>query len=102
MTERSEGWRAGDLAVCVEFVGWWDAAGNPAPGPSRNQIVRVAKVYANAPLNDGIGTALEFDEFADELYPASPYFRRIQPDYSPADNADIVGLIKGAPAGAGA
>ena len=100
MIERSERWRVGDLAVCVKFVGWWTATGNPAPGPSKNQIVRVARVYEAAPLEHGIGTALEFDEFADELYPASPYFRRIEPDHSPADDGEIVALIKGAQVGA--
>src|SRR3546814_6466935 len=46
MTVQSEGWRAGDLAVCISNVGWWDEATHEAAvGPKAEQVVRVRKVY---------------------------------------------------------
>lgn len=94
MTEQSVGWRAGDLAVCVMETPWWSLSGQPAPGPEKDQVIRVVAVYEGVALDRGIGTALEFAEFVNELYPAAPYFRRIEPDHSAADDADIVALIK--------
>src|SRR3546814_20996698 len=45
MTVQSEGWRAGDLAVCISNVGWWDEATHEAAvGPKAEQVVRVLKV----------------------------------------------------------
>lgn len=92
MTDQSEGWRAGDLAVCISNIGWWDADSQAAAGPDAEQIVRVAEVYGGVAGYPG-GVGLEFDEFPDNLYPASA-FRKVHPDHSPADDVEIVALIK--------
>lgn len=100
MTETSEGWRAGDLAVCIVATPWWRPNGEPVCGPSKDQVVRVSAVDAFAECENGIAIALTFHEFGDERYPASPYFRRVEPDHSAADDAEIIALIKGARVGA--
>ncbi|WP_432769771.1 MAG: hypothetical protein HEQ22_03225 [Sphingopyxis sp.] len=102
MTDQSEGWRAGDLAVCVKSTAWWTLAGQPAPGPALDQVLWVAAVYEGVALEGGVGTALEFREFANELYPAAPYFRKVQPDHSAADDAEFVALIRRVSVGASA
>lgn len=96
MTEQSEGWRAGDLAVCIDGIGWWkEGSFESAPGPVLNQVLRVCGVYSVADMPSGMGLGLEFDEFPNEIFEASN-FRRIAPDHSAADDAEIVALIKGA------
>src|SRR5688572_9572093 len=95
MTEQSEGWCARDLAICVMDTPWWSLSGQPAPGPEKDQMLSVVAVYEGVALDRGIGTALEFREFPNELYPAAPYFRKVRPDHSPADDANIIALIKG-------
>lgn len=88
MSGASQGWRAGDLAVCLNNIGWWEEREHGAvDGPALDQVLRVAAVYP--------GLGLEFDEFPDEIWPEHE-FRRIEPDHSAADDADIVALIKGA------
>lgn len=92
MTGASQGWGAGDLAVCLNNIGWWEEGAHGAvDGPALNQVLRVAIVYP--------GLGLEFDEFPDQIWPARE-FRRIEPDHSAADDANIVALIKGARVGA--
>ena len=94
MTAPSEGWRAGDLAVCVDGLGWWkEGSFEAAPGPALNQVLRVSGVYAVAEMPTGMGLGLEFDEFPNEIYEASN-FRRIEPDHSAADDAEMIALIK--------
>lgn len=95
MSGASEGWRAGDLAVCLANGAWWkDANGAPSLGPEHEQVVRVScVVFGVHGYDDGVG--LEFDGWPNEIYPAR-LFRRIEPDHSAADDADIVALIKGA------
>lgn len=86
MTEQSEGWRAGVLAVCTNNIGWWESREHDAiDGPALNQVLRVAGVFP--------GLGLEFDEFPDQIWPKRE-FRRIEPDHSAADDAEIVALIK--------
>jgi len=86
MTEQSEGWRAGDLAMCLNRIGWWEEREYGAvDGPVLDQVLRVACAYP--------GLGLEFDEFPDQIW-REDQFRRINPDYSPADDAEIVALIK--------
>lgn len=99
MTGALKGWRAGDLAVCLGNGDWWkDANGAVSIGPEHEQVVRVAfVVFGVEGYDDGIG--LEFDGWPNELYPAR-LFRRIEPDHSAADDAEIVALIKGARIGA--
>lgn len=88
MTGASEGWGVGDLAVCLNNIGWWEEREHGAiDGPSLNQVLRVAGVYP--------GLGLEFEEFPDQIWPERE-FRRIEPDHSAADDAEIVALIKGA------
>lgn len=93
MTGASEGWRAGDLVVCLGDGDWWkDQNGAASIGPGREQVVRVScVVFGVEGYDDGIG--LEFEGWKDELYPAR-LFRRIKPDHSAADDAEIVALIK--------
>ena len=55
--------------------------------------VLVPDLNAGCSLADSC-PATEFAEFVNELYPAAPYFRRIEPDHSAADDAEIVALIK--------
>lgn len=86
MTEQSGGWRAGDLAVCLNKIGWWEEREHGAvTGPAFNQVLRVAGVFP--------GLGLEFDEFPDQIW-LEREFRRIEPDHSAADDAEIVALIK--------
>jgi hypothetical protein len=98
MTEQSEGWRAGDLAVCNAYGPWFNDGAEPVTGPEHEQVLWVAAVYSDAPIGSGVCLALEFDEFPDEMFPARD-FRRIAPDYSSAGGRRIVALIKGAGAG---
>lgn len=95
MTEQSKGWGAGDLAVCLGDGDWWkDVNGAASLGPAKEQVVRVScVVFGVEGYDDGIG--LEFEGWPDELYPAR-LFRRIDPDHSAADDAEIIALIKGA------
>lgn len=94
MTEQSEGWRAGDLAVCIDGWGWWkEGSFEPAPGPVRDQVLRVSGVYTVAEMPRGMGPGLEFDEFPNEIYEARN-FRRIKPDHGAADDVEFVALIK--------
>ena len=99
MTEPSKGWRAGDLAVCLGNGDWWkDADGAVSVGPEHEQVVRVSfVVFGVDGYDDGIG--LEFEGWPNELYPAR-LFRRIDPDHSAADDAEIIALIKGGRVGA--
>ena len=92
MTAPEEGWRAGDLAVCLNKIGWWGAIDHMSvDGPVLDQVLRVAAVYPDA--------GLEFDEFPDEIWPAYE-FRRIEPDHSAADDAEFLRLIMGMRVGA--
>jgi hypothetical protein len=93
MTEQSGSWRAGDLAVCIEYGPWFGAGSEATVGPDHDQVLRVALVFADVAFPRGPQLALEFDEFPDNLFPASA-FRRIEPDHSAADDAEIVALIK--------
>ncbi len=96
MTGASEGWRAGDLAVCISNIGWWnETTHEAADGPQAEQVVRVRKVYIDIAEYGPGNPGLEFDEWPNEAYPAR-CFDRIEPDHSAADDADIVALIKGA------
>ncbi|MGR4892246.1 hypothetical protein ACIPPQ_14560 [Sphingopyxis sp. LARHCG72] len=100
MNGASDGWRAGDLAVCIDGIGWWkEGSFESAPGPVLNQVLRVCGVYCVADMPSGMGLGLEFDEFPNEIYEARN-FRRIEADHSAADDAEIVALIKGARVGA--
>jgi len=99
MTEQSEGWRAGDLAVCAVYGPWFNDGAAPIAGPEHDQMLRVSCVYRDAPIGAGVCLALEFDEFPDELYPARD-FRRIRPDHRPAADRRIVAMIKGVRVGA--
>lgn len=94
MTDQSEGWRAGDLAVCNAYGPWFNDGAEPVMGPEYDQVLRVAAVYHNAPIGAGVCLALEFDEFPEEMFPARD-FRRVAPDYSAADDRRIIALIKG-------
>jgi hypothetical protein len=96
MTGASQAWRAGDLAVCISNIGWWNATTHePAAGPEVEQILRVREVYAGIAAYGPCEEGLEFDEWPGEVYPAHS-FDKINPDHSAADDADIVALIKGA------
>lgn len=100
MTEQSEGWRDGDLAVCTEYGPWFnDGVADPVVGPEHDQVLRVAYVYADVSFASGRGLALEFDEFPDELYPARD-FRRIEPEGLTAADRRFTSLIKGVRLGA--
>ena len=94
MTEKSEEWAVGDLAVCDVYGPWFNDGTDPVVGPVHDQVIRVAAVYQNAPIGVGVCLALEFDEYPDELFPARD-FRRITPDHSAAEDRRIVALIKG-------
>jgi hypothetical protein len=88
MTGASQDWHEGDLAVCINNIGWWEERAHGAvDGPVLDQVLRVAAVYS--------GLGLEFDEFPDQIWPERE-FRRIEPDHSAANDPDIVALIKGA------
>lgn len=94
MSGAAEGWGAGDLAVCVEYGPWF--AQNAAAanlGPDHDQIVRVGIVFPVMEFPRSPDVGLEFDEFPDNIFPASA-FRRIEPDHSVADDASTVALIK--------
>lgn len=93
MTEQAEGWRAGDLAVCLEYGPWFGEGPDATAGPDHDQVLRVVLVFADVAFPRGPQLALEFDEFPDNLFPASA-FRRIKPDHSAADDVEIVALIK--------
>ncbi|PAL20189.1 hypothetical protein [Sphingopyxis sp. GW247-27LB] len=94
MTEQSEGWRAGDLAVCISNIGWWnETTHEAADGPEAEQVVRVRKVYVGIAEYGPGEPGLEFDEWPNEVYPARS-FDRINPDHTAADDAEIVALIK--------
>jgi hypothetical protein len=103
MTEPSEIWREGDLAVCIEHGPWFTQVGTkPTLGPEREEIARVYAVYAELtfPGDPGVtGLGLEFIEFPNEIFPAR-CFRRIRPDHGPGDDARLIALIKGARVGA--
>lgn len=104
MTEQSEGWHVGDLAVCIE-CGLWSGnetlAIDPTPGPQFDAVVRVTGIWPQLRFPGHTGIGLEFAEFPDETYPAR-CFRRIDRGHRAADNVDIIALIKGARVGAGA
>lgn len=93
MTGASQGWRAGDLAVCIEYGPWFGAGSDATVGPEHEQVLRVAIVFDEVPFPHGEGLGLEFAEFADNIFPASA-FRRVEPDHRAADDAEIVALIK--------
>src|SRR3546814_11785030 len=100
MTVQSEGWRAGDLAVCISNVGWWDEATHEAAvGPKAEQVVRVRKVYIGIAAYDPGEPGLEFDEWPDPVF-RSFCFRRIPPDHSAPDAAELHPLSTGARVGA--
>ena len=99
MTEQSEGWRAGDLAVCVMDTPWWRLSGQSAPGPAKDQVIRVVAVYEGVALDRGIGTALEFaDDIVagaeEEHLPARATVRDLVADSLNLGPGDVV-LIKG-------
>src|SRR3546814_12079932 len=76
-------------------VGWWDEATHEAAvGPKAEQVVRVRKVYIGIAAYDPGEPGLEFDEWPDQVFRSS-CFRRIAPDHSAADDAEIIALIKG-------
>src|SRR3546814_14752786 len=96
MTVQSEGWRAGDLAVCISNVGWWDEATHDAAvGPKAEQVVRVRKVYIGIAAYDPGEPGLEFDEWPDQGFRSS-CFRHIAPDHSAAPHTDIIPTLTGA------
>lgn len=107
--EAENGWRVGDLAVCVAKGDWYwleNGARRPHCGPAPEQLLRVAAVTPAPVLFAGetglfrhIG--LSFNEFPDDFYPA-PLFRKVKPDAEAADDADLVALIKGVRVGADA
>ncbi len=107
--EAETGWRVGDLAVCVTKGQWYwldNGVRRPHPGPSQEQLLRVAAITPAPVLFAGENglfrhIGLSFDEFPDDFFPA-PLFRKVKPDNEPGDNAALAGLIKGVRVGADA
>lgn len=73
--EYERDWAAGDLARCIVGGGpWVDAwTHEPGPGPTRGQILRVARVYPQDPT-----VWLVFREFGNLSFPAG-HFRKLRP-----------------------
>ena len=99
--EAENGWRVGDLAVCIAADSPWlflnGDGPSELPGPKPEQVVRVASVFAPMTFKGMFSAAkvegLSFDEFPDFVYPA-PLFRKVKPDAEAADDAELVALIK--------
>lgn len=108
--EAENGWRVGDLAVCISDKNSWghfneDDTFVVDAGPSPEQVLRVVQVYSPMVFLGRLGAArfvgLRFHEFPAGIYPA-PLFRKVKPDAEAADDADLVALIKGVRVGADA
>ena len=90
-------WRVGDLAVCVlgPACSWYsEDVCNDTSGPQPEQVLMVVDVQGALNFGRHGSVGLSFREFPEDYYPAS-LFRKIRPDDQPADNLEIIALIKG-------
>lgn len=89
MRDMSEGWKVGDLAVCIE--GPWF----PMPGPGKGEINRVTEVYDGIATHGVVGGRayfLRFQRYVGIRY-ATNCFRKIRLDAEPCEE-EFTALIK--------
>lgn len=72
-----EQWQAGDVAECINQLGWFLNGLTPVPGPAFGDTYRVASVKENSTSLVGPAVFLRFSSFTGDFL--STGFRKVQP-----------------------